>query len=215
MFADIPVSKNIGADFDAMRLDRGMSLYEQPISWARLILSGNSPLAMQGHSNAISLLFPMEAVFESYVADILRLNLVDGAYLKEQVASKSLAKHNGEAMFRLKPDMVVFETGKSEATMVFDTKWKLIDANGSGNYGMSQSDMYQMFAYGHKYLGGSGALMLIYPRTEKFSQMIVEPFEFSDGDSRLMLYVVPFDLSPDVQDHQRLMVEKSPSNLFL
>ncbi|CAA0096417.1 Uncharacterised protein [BD1-7 clade bacterium] len=207
VFAEIPVSRNVNADFDAMRLDRGMSLYEQPIGWARLILSGASPLALQGDSNAISLLFPMEAVFESYVADILRFNLADGIYLKEQVASKSLVQHRGNSMFRLKPDMVIFERGKSDAAMVLDTKWKLIDTNKAGNYGMSQSDLYQMFAYGHKYLGGEGVLMLIYPRTEEFSQVIVEPFDFTDGDSRLTLYVVPFDLSPDVKDHRRLMVK--------
>jgi 5-methylcytosine-specific restriction endonuclease McrBC regulatory subunit McrC len=39
-----------------------MHHYEQALDWAKLILLGESPHCMQGQANAISLLFPMEAV---------------------------------------------------------------------------------------------------------------------------------------------------------
>lgn len=49
-----------------------------------------------------------------------------------------------------------------------DTKWKRIDekqATAKQKYDISQSDMYQMLAYGQNYLGGVSVVYLIYPHT--------------------------------------------------
>ncbi len=61
-------------------------------------------------------------------------------------------------------------------------------------YGLSQSDFYQLFAYGHKYLNGTGGLFLVYPKTKAFAE-VLPPFQFADG---LTLWVVPFDLELDL-----------------
>jgi 5-methylcytosine-specific restriction enzyme subunit McrC len=45
-----------------------MSYYESALDWAKLILRGFSPVSGVGKHDAPSLLFPMEAVFEAYVA---------------------------------------------------------------------------------------------------------------------------------------------------
>lgn len=202
-FADIPISRNIRNDFSAMRIDRGMDYYDKPLAWTRLILNEDNPLAMDGSLNAMSLLFPMESVFESYVADILRRQLKDDFYLREQVQSKSLVRHKDENWFRLKPDMTVFDSA-NKPVLVLDTKWKQLDIkknDGSGKYGLSQADMYQMFAYGHKYLKGEGTLVLIYPKTDDFQEAIAEPFVFSqDEEQSLKLHVVPFDVRAEVRD---------------
>ena len=72
-----------------------------------------------------------------------------------------------------------------------DTKWKLINGNSRAkNYGISQSDMYQLYAYGHKYLTGDKKLMLIYPMNESF-KVPLSKFTY-EGDFEL--FVVPFDL---------------------
>ena len=55
---------------------------------------------------------------------------------------------------------------------------------------ISQADMYQMFAYGHKYLAGSkGKLVLIYPKWNNFDKE--KQFDLGNG---LELYAFPFDL---------------------
>jgi 5-methylcytosine-specific restriction enzyme subunit McrC len=56
-------------------------------------------------------------------------------------------------------------------TVVADTKWKMINQNQSRiNYGISQSDMYQLYAYGKKHQAKNGDvhLVLIYPKHEDF-----------------------------------------------
>ncbi|MGF1760080.1 McrC family protein [Photobacterium sagamiensis] len=221
VFHDIPTSTNHKLDFSRVKLDRGMSYYEIPLDWTRLILEGFSPLTMKGQSHAFSLLFPMEAVFESYVGSILRKQLVSNYSLVEQAQSKSLVVHNSVKYFRLKPDFVIKHDGQEIALL--DTKWKLINqnkANGSYKYGLSQADMYQMFAYGHKYLGGKGNMFLIYPEHDEFTQAIDHCFDFDDNgeledDKKLKLWVVPFVI--EINGKSRLLLprdEKLKAQIF-
>ncbi|MFN1647533.1 McrC family protein [Vibrio rotiferianus] len=190
-FVDVPVSKSVKQDLSALKLDRSMLDYHVPIAWAKLILEGFSPLSMKGESSALSLMFPMEAVFESYVASVLRSSLPENVELTTQARSKHLVKHNGRVQFQLKPDLLITKPDKS--WIVLDTKWKLLDIE-AYHYGLSQADLYQMFAYGHKYLNGVGDLYLIYPAHERFTKPIEHSFDFSDS---LKLWVVPFVMSPE------------------
>ena len=78
---------------------------------------------------------------------------------------------------------------------MLDTKWKLLDglrANGTDKYGLSQSDFYQLQAYGQSYLDGQGDVVLIYPKTAAFDQPL-PVFEFPKLDG-LRLWVLPFCL---------------------
>ncbi|MCF7482933.1 McrC family protein [Vibrio sp. J1-1] len=196
-FAEVPESKFIKQDINAVKLDRGMLDYQVPLAWAKLIVDGFSPLSMKGDHGAISLLFPMEAVFESYVVSVLRSELPDGVELTSQACFEYLVKHNELSQFQLKPDLLITSPGGSK--IVLDTKWKLIDLE-EYHYGISQADLYQMFAYGQKYLGGKGDLFLIYPAHEDFTKPIEHSFNFSDD---LRLWVVPF--ISDLQGKSRLI----------
>jgi 5-methylcytosine-specific restriction enzyme subunit McrC len=74
-----------------------------------------------------------------------------------------------------------------------DTKWKVLDATAGDareKYGLKQSDFYQMFAYGQRYLGGVGQMALVYPQHAGFAQPL-PAFDFSPD---LQLWVLPFDL---------------------
>ncbi|MEZ8302928.1 McrC family protein [Vibrio splendidus] len=196
-FADVPTSKSVKRDINALKLDRGMMDYYSPIAWAKLILDGFSPLSMKGDSSALSLLFPMEAVFESYVASVLRKQISDDVELTTQASSKYLVTHNDRNQFQLKPDLLMNFPDNSK--LVLDTKWKLLDIE-EYNYGLSQSDLYQMFAYGHKYLNGMGDLLLIYPAHSGFEKPIEFSFDYSES---LRLWVVPF--VSDLNGGSRLM----------
>jgi len=205
VFADVPPSSQFGLDFQRVRLDRGMGHYADALAWARLILEDESPLTGTGGNRAPSLLFPMEAVFEAFVAKYLAKQLAQPFTLKTQARSFSLVSHQGQKWFWLKPDLLVRESVSNK--LVLDTKWKLIDgarANGTDKYGLAQSDFYQMQAYGHSYLGGGGSLALVYPKTMTFDQPL-PVFEFPKSGG-LRLWVLPFclktkKLSLPLDDH--------------
>lgn len=193
VFADIPTSDQSSADFARVRPDRGMAHYDAALAWARLILQDESPLTGTGQHHAPSLLFPMEAVFEAFVAKHLTRQLNPGLDLRLQTRSLRLVRHKEQDWFQLKPDLLV-QAAKTNR-LVLDTKWKLVDAkksNSKEKYGLDQSDFYQLQAYGQSYLDGDGDVILIFPKTEIFSQPLAI-FDFPKSPS-LRLWVLPFCL---------------------
>lgn len=205
---DLPASRDVEQDFRLWRNDRLMAHYQGIKPWCELILHQQMPLAVAGDYRGISMLFPMEKLFESYVEQQLRLALPKAATLRSQVQSEYLCTHGSERIFQLKPDLLLNLAGQ---VIVLDTKWKLLDAaDRSNKYGLSQADFYQLYAYGHKYLGGTGELVLIYPAWAKFdaSQPIAD-FKF---DAKMNLRVLPFDLD-DTEAAKKLIAQlMKPSN---
>jgi hypothetical protein len=72
---------------------------------------------------------------------------------------------------------------KENNIYIMDTKWKLLNSNSYANYGISQSDMYQMYAYQQKYrLHNSSKMVkgvtLIYPKMNE--EIKVPSFEADD-----------------------------------
>ncbi len=190
LLAEIPDSKDIQNDFQKWRGDRLMAHYQPIRPWCELVLGQHMPLALRGKTQGISLLFPMEKLFERYVETQLRKKLPVPYTLKTQAASKSLCNHDGRNIFQLRPDFLIRNGQKT--VIVLDTKWKLISINDRENkYGLSQSDFYQLFAYGHKHLAGNGEMLMIYPQTDNFNDVLPQ-FDFSPD---LKLWVVPFDLT--------------------
>lgn len=64
--------------------------------------------------------------------------------------------------FALRPDLVIEDLNRGERT-VLDTKWKLLSPQWH-NYGISQADMYQMYAYQKEY--AAKQTVLLYPNCE-------------------------------------------------
>ena len=193
LLAEIPRSSNVDADFRRWRNDRLLAHYRPTRPWCALILGEQTPLSVLGEWHGTSLLFPMEKVFESYVEACLRKMLPHDAVLKSQASSQYLCDHKEQSWFQLRPDFVI-EQGAQ--TWVLDTKWKLLDQTLDGTkekYGLSQSDFYQLFAYGHRYLPAAGQMLLIYPMTHRFQQ----PLPVFTYSPQLQLWVVPFDLCND------------------
>jgi 5-methylcytosine-specific restriction enzyme subunit McrC len=193
VFAQVPASRQPTADFQRVRLDRGMAHYDGALAWARLILEDESPLTGSGGHCAPSLLFPMEAVFEAFVAKHLSAQLEPQLTLRTQACSRSLVSHLKKDWFRLKPDLLVQASKVNR--LVLDTKWKLIDSQrrtASQKYGLDQDDFYQLHAYGRNYLENGGDMVLIYPKTDAFDEALAV-FEFPKSPG-LRLWVLPFCL---------------------
>ena len=209
VFADVPASQHPSADFQRVRLNRGMAHYDGALAWARLILEDESPLTGAGGHRAPSLLFPMEAVFEAFVAKHLERQLRQRFTLQAQARSLSLVRHLEKDWFRLKPDLLVQESKVNR--LVLDTKWKLLDGNqatGSDKYGLDQSDFYQLHAYGQNHLEAQGDVVLIYPKTDALGKAL-PVFEFPKSPG-LRLWVLPFCLS----DERLQLPDRGPLNTF-
>lgn len=162
-FEGVDYSASCEADFTKCISDRSMSHYDKALSWCRVFLRGNSFTSFAGSEIALALLFPMEKVFESFVAAKFRRHIGDGVSLRTQDARYSLFDSPTRA-FALRPDIVL---EFSERTVVLDTKWKLLSDNARYS-GISQSDMYQMYAYSKKY--DADGIILLYPHSDNVSR---------------------------------------------
>lgn len=193
MLVEVPASQQVSEDLRAWSRDRLMAHYQTIKPWCELILKQQMPFAVSGQWRGVSLLFPMEKLFEKYVKGWLAKALQPGVQLQPQANEQHLCEHGGGQMFRLKPDLLI---DSPRQRWILDTKWKRIDAGKPDkNYELSQGDFYQLFAYGHKYRrdGEVPGLALIYPRWSRFEQAL-PVFDYGEG---MALWVLPFDLDAD------------------
>lgn len=90
---------------------------------------GNHLPHSRAPSLAFAILFPMEEVFEAYIAHMMKKSIPD-ANVSAQDKKYSLFDRTNEtkAGYRLRPDLVVrFEDNR---TTIADTKWKVLDSTG-------------------------------------------------------------------------------------
>lgn len=175
-FSEVSESTDITGDFNKYVPDRNMKDYTTALMWCKVFLLGKSFSAFSGSEVAFALLFPMETLFESYVAQKLRkyLNPKD---FTVSAQDRSFHLFDYPRQFLMKPDIVV-KRKRDGAVFVLDTKWKLL-SQAKANYGISQADMYQMYAYQKKYQAQN--ITLLYPVTDTLNTDRHIPFQSNDG----------------------------------
>ena len=193
MTSEIPRSQKIQQDFRQWQSGRLLALYAEIKPWTELILGEYMPVSTQGEWRGMSLLFPMEKLFEYFVAYHLRCGLPE-YQVKTQHSTEHICKHQQSKIFKLKPDIFIDRSQTNAKNIVLDTKWKLINQNDrGGRYGLKDSDIQQMFAYSHYYLKHESEVILVYPyRKDKFDQPL-DDFGFRDTNGA-KLRVVPFNV---------------------
>lgn len=193
MTSEIPRSQKIQQDFRQWQSGRLLALYAEIKPWTELILGEYMPVSTQGEWRGMSLLFPMEKLFEYFVAYHLRRGLPE-YQVKTQHSTEHICKHQQSKIFKLKPDIFIDRSQTNAKNIVLDTKWKLINQNDrGGRYGLKGSDIQQMFAYSHYYLKHESEVILVYPyRAGKFDKPLDDfGFRHTYGAK---LRVVPFNL---------------------
>ena len=194
-FLEVEKSINYEEDFNRIiAADRNKKDYTTALLWSKIFLMGKSFTSFSGSKIAFVLLFPMENLFESYVAEVLRRNLNKSAY---NISIQDKTHHlfdEPNKKFLLKPDIVV-KNKKDNNIVILDTKWKLLSGQKS-NYGIPQSDMYQMYAYSKKY--GAENVILLYPNTEKIIVSKHIEFKSKDGISVKVRFIDLFNIKESI-----------------
>lgn len=188
-FEMLPPSINFDKDFSQIVIDRNTKDYEMLMQWSKVFLKNKSFTTFSGTENARALLFPMEKVFEAYVAQNMK-KVFSKYHWNVSTQDKGhylFNKLNGEnyRKFAIRPDLVV--TRDDNSVVILDTKWKKLINDQCKNYGISQVDMYQMYAYAKKY--STSEVWLLYPvNTDMINQ---DTIIFDSGDEvTISLYFV-------------------------
>lgn len=185
-----------------VQVDRASHRWRSLLELAKMLLGSSwqktnaDALAPEG----ITLLFPMNDLFERYVAVELRRALADTEL--EVVAQGGFAYclgpwREGEDCLvgnshPTRPDILVKRDGRVVA--VVDTKWKQLAK------GVSHSDVYQMMAYARLY--DCHHLILLYPSVPGETEVDVEAHGIPRGSDRLDVATVSLDQDPKNVQHQ-------------
>lgn len=205
MFETIDYSTNPSQDFSKITYERNMKEYETILKWCRIFLTNKSFTTFKGDGVAYSLLFPMEKVFESYVAGQLK-KVLDKSLYRIKTQDQAFHLFDDPKRFLLKPDIVV---QRYDSSVILDTKWKLLSQDKS-NYGVSQADMYQTYVYGKKY--SCSLVFLLYPWTPEMNN--TTNFITYQSKDKVKVCIGILDVL-DIKNSMKKLLLKIEENIFV
>lgn len=194
-FEMVNQSTNIDKDFSLVKKDRNAQAYQSLMTWSQVFLKNKSFSTFKGTENVNALLFPMEKIFESYISKQLKNISSNYSGYKIETQKQTQYLFDEPRKFRLKPDIYI--SMNSNPYKVLDIKWKRLNTDSKNNYGISQSDMYQMYAYAYKY--NVEDIVLIYPK-QKGLEFEKLPFYIQNSEKnnhlkRVAVQVFLYDLT--------------------
>lgn len=176
-------------DFEAVRFTRQNERFRHVFEFCRLLFQGLSPAPRAGEDESYAVLFDMWTVYEEFVTEFLRryvLNRQDFGDYRYRPQSRGLTRHllhaGGEGSrkkLKLQPDILLELSGGAYGRkdgkplrLVADTKWKRLSLTSHNNVGgIRRDDLYQMYAYTHRF--DARCSVLLYPKGD---------FELPDED---------------------------------
>ena len=188
-FDEVVPSSDFASDFKKIGMERRNREYATALLWCEIFLKRKSFTSFAGSEIAFALLYPMEMLFENYIAAQMKRELKSSDF---SVSTQDRTYHlftRPNEVFQIKPDMIVTRHS-DQAVFVCDAKWKIL-ADQKRNYGISQADMYQMYVYQKKY--DAQSVTLIYPLTDEISNPHID-FQSDDGVTVHVRFVDLFDV---------------------
>ena len=183
-FEMVDQSVNYEKDFASVVINRNTRDYEMLIQWSKVFLMNKSFTTFSGNEKSRALLFPMETVYESYVAQHMKKVMGPSGWDVSSQDNGYYLFTEPRRQFALRPDIVC---SRGERTIIMDTKWKSLINSERKNYGISQGDMYQMYAYSKKY--GASEIWLLYPLNDEMRGHEEIKFESGDGTTVRLHFV--------------------------
>lgn len=188
-----------------LTFDRMNDYYKNAIQWAKIFLNNQSSSIFSTNNREIpSILFPMETIFENYIANKLVNIIQEKSY--NQLAIKvqdnscsifsSISLNNVKIdnnILRIRPDIVIKNKDAKEI-FILDTKWKILNKL-DDKFKISTEDVYQMLAYVKTYSDRNKnkyickRAYLIYPATN------MNQSTFFTKDDKLIFNTDDFELN--------------------
>ena len=188
-----------------LTFDRMNDYYKNAIQWSKIFLNNQSSSIFSTNNGEIpSILFPMETIFENYIANKLVNIIQEKSY--NQLAIKvqdnscsifsSISLNNVKIdnnILRIRPDIVIKNKDAKEI-FILDTKWKILNKL-DDKFKISTEDVYQMLAYVKTYSDRNKnkyickRAYLIYPATN------MNQSTFFTKDDKLIFNTDDFELN--------------------
>ena len=156
-FENVSILENSIENLKCLTFNRMNDYYKNAIQWAKIFLDNqSSSIFSTNNGKMLSVLFPMETIFENYIANklvnIIQKKISSELLIKIQDSSCSIfsniSLNNIEIdnnILRIRPDIVIKNKNTKEI-FILDTKWKVLNKLDE-KFKISTEDIYQMLAY--------------------------------------------------------------------
>ncbi len=174
-----------------VQIDRTNRRWEDLFALAKLLLMRDWQTTHHNDRSrdGLTVLFPMNDLFESAVATLLRrglagqgIEVIEQGGLRHCLGEWEQDKNCKGNAFLTRPDLILRRDGQTLA--IIDTKWKALSSDLSNpTGGISQNDVYQLMAYARLY--ECDRLMLLYPSTAGQRSEEIRRFGINGGKELL------------------------------
>lgn len=202
--ADVADLSRAALPWDRVAIDRTNRNWRTLFGLARMFLHREWQTSALGSAPGFSLLFKMNDLFEVYVEKMLARSLGPLGYRVRAQGGRLYClneiRDDGKVergVFQTRPDIIVEKF--NQLHMIIDTKWKRLSANVEDRKrGISQSDVYQMMAYGQVY--GCEDLVLLYPHHAELGGEArrIARLRISGSNKRLRIETLGLESAGDV-----------------
>lgn len=125
-FEMVDASVNCTKDFSQVVINRNTKDYEVLMQWSKVFLMNKSFTTFSGSTTSRALLFPMESIYESYVAQQIKKVMSPEGWTVSCQDRGHYLFIEPRRQFAIRPDIVI---KKGERIVVLDTKWKSLVNN--------------------------------------------------------------------------------------
>lgn len=207
LLSDVEYRKVTHADASKIHISRLNQRFKPALELAKLFLSGNTLQLSSSSFETSTFLIDMNVLFEDFIAKLVKKQSSGNSIVYTQGPRKHLVTgqtENGEYkttnIFQMRPDITIADKFTNEVSHIIDTKYKILNGE-QRKLGISQSDMYQMYAYSHKY--NVRDITLIYPEQTDES---IQQTSYEIKDSNLLersmnIHIRTIDLNRDVRSN--------------
>lgn len=149
---------------DQVKFNRLNQKYQYIFELAKLLLFGNSPSIDNKNLQTFSIMFDMNKLFEEAIFEIINTHKTKFNTSEVKAQKSNQYVFDNPKLFQLQPDIYLKQNDHS--VIIIDTKYKKIDGvkpkDEKTKFGVSQSDVYQIFAYSKYYKAKK--CILLYPQ---------------------------------------------------
>jgi 5-methylcytosine-specific restriction enzyme subunit McrC len=162
VFDSVDPGRVYPSEIRKIRFNRMNQVFRPYVKFCELFLSHSTITLQASKVDFFSLMIPMEKLFESFIAEMLRKHREKifprepAFHIHYHFSLGSLAYEDGRGYFTMIPDIYL----DRKPPVILDTKYKLLTPE-ERKYNISQQDLYQMYAYCRE--SGTETAILLYP----------------------------------------------------
>lgn len=213
ILSDVDYQNITDSDLNRITFSRLNEHYKQPFNIAKMFIQRiwyPEYLMAPKAKEVYGFLIDMNELFEDFLAFFIkkyRTDILPDEYQHSEILIQKSERHlvcdeKKNGVFKLKPDILIKEG--AEFNLIIDAKYKELKPD-ERKLGISQEDMYQIYAYATRY--DSPKTILVYPEYENYQQSIKGEFYIESKKISVRSINLMMDLSKNEEELKKCLKE--------